>query len=85
MTAPLLGNWDGTAVDGFIPLLTDALLVVPAAVELVALDERVELAEADTEAVPDDVGRPTVVSNCSPWLVVLLLLLLLAGVDWTSV
>jgi hypothetical protein len=84
MIAPLLGNWDGTAVDGFIPLLT--VLTVPATVlELVALDEWVELAEAVTEAVPDDVGRPTVVSNCSPWLVVVPLLLLLGAVDWTSV
>jgi hypothetical protein len=84
MSAPLLGNWDGTAVDGFIPPLTD-VLTVPVTVELVALDEWLELAEADAETVPDDVGRPIVVSNCSPWLVVVLLPLLLGAVDWTSV
>lgn len=61
------------------------LPVVAATVELVALDEWVELAEAEGEAepetVPDDVGAPIVVKICSDWPVVVVLPLLLGAAE----
>lgn len=77
---------DGTAVEGFIPPAATVLVLFDAAaVVLVEFDVRVELPDADAEAeaeadAVDEVSRPTVVKNCSPWL----LLLLWVDVDYAE-